>query len=171
MNSLQELEVLHNNMPQYEGALPEYQLDGSNQNGKRYVDYLQEDFTAYQNLLYKRALYGLQYYDKKDLKKMHWEKKRRIKRVNKRAQDSINIFKQERVNSLCDLMYKSMFATGKDTQGVAKYFFSTEVIDTDIEFINTLDLKVLGITKGHIVERFVTEGILPKDFYEVKEAV
>ena len=168
VNSLQDLEVvLQNNAPDYKGELPDYQQEGSKQNGRKYVDYLKEEFTPYQNILYKRALYGLNYFDKKELKKMHWEKRRRIKRVHKRAQSSINLFKQERVNALCNLIFENYFPD----QEVARVILSPQEHSVDPEFLSTLELKSLGITKAHVVERFVNEGILPKDFYEVKQAV
>jgi len=160
INSLQELSLINNSF-EYQGELQEYQTDGSR--GK----YQQLRLTPYQNLLYKRALYGLSEYSEKELKKMHWEKKRRIQRINQRAQSSINLFKQETVNKLCNAIYEVCFK-GND---IAKLLLSTKEVDTDPRYMNTLDLKSLGINKKDIIDRFICEGILPTDFYELKEAV
>lgn len=160
LRSLQELNPLHNNSLEYQGELENYQTDGSR--GK----YQQLRLTPYQNLLFKRALYGLTMYTEKEVKKMHWEKKRRILKINQKAQSSINLFKQETVNKLCNAIYETCF---KDNQ-LAKTLLSTQEIDTDPKYINTLDLKSLGITKKDIIDRFIGEGLLPQDFYDLKEA-
>lgn len=160
VNSLQELSLINNSL-EYQGKLQEYQTGSSR------CKYQQLRLTPYQNLLYKRALYGLSEYSEKELKKMHWEKKRRIQRINQRAQSSINLFKQETVNKLCNTIYEAYFK-GNET---AKLLLSTEEVDTDSRYINTLDLKSLGISKKDIIDRFIDEGILPINFYELKEAV
>lgn len=167
LNSLEELSVLKNNSPEYKGKMPKYQQKGSRQNKKKYTKYEQHKFTPYQNELYKRALFGLNMYNEKEIKAMHWEKRRRIKRVNRRAQETLNILKQERVNMLCDKLYNEIFP--KST--LAKNVFSAGKSTTDPKIINTLDLKSLKITKEHVIRRFVDEGILPKDFYNLKQAV
>lgn len=169
VNDLQELgALLDNNSPDYKGKMQEYQTVGRVNVQKRRRP-KEIHLNPYQNLLYKRAVFGLTMYTEKELKKMHWEKKRRIKKVHQRAQESINLFKQERVNQLCDALYEKYFMK-KNRDGVKRVFCS-DVIGTDPNFISTLELKDLGITKSCIVKRFVEEGILPPDFYELKEAV
>jgi len=165
LSSLDELHVLKNNSVEYKGSLPEYQQNGSKHKSKQPIKVYK--FNQQQNLLYKRALFGLSLYTQEELKIMHWERKRRIKRVSKRAQESINLLKQERVNAICDTIYTQVFPKSK----LAKIALSSEKIATDPKFINTLDLKSLGIDKPLIIKRLVTEGILPKNFYELKEAV
>lgn len=162
--SLEELAVLKNNSTEYKGKLPNYQQQGSRQ--KKYTQYEQHKFTAYQNLLYKRALFGLNMYSKKEIKSLHWKERGKIKRINRKAQKSVNLFKQERVNVMCDKLYKAVFPKSK----LAKDIFSLEKSITDPNIINKLDLKFLGINKEDVIKRFVKEGILPKNFYELKKA-
>lgn len=169
VNSMQELGALLNNSPEYKGKLKDYQSKGAVEKLKNMSLKKQLHLTPYQNLLYKRAVFGLSMYSEKELKKMHWEKKRRVKKVHRRAQESINLYKQERVNQMCEALYNKFFKR-KHRDGVKRVFCS-DVIGTDPKFINTLDLKSLGITKRHIIDRFIDEGILPNDFYELKEAV
>jgi hypothetical protein len=164
--SLDELAVLKNNSPQYKGKLPNYQQQGSKQNKKKYTQYEQHKFTAYQNILYKRALYGLAMYSQKEQKSLHWKERGKIKRINRKAQQSVNLFKQERVNIMCDNLYKAAFPNSK----LAKDVFSLEKSTTNPKFINKLDLKFLRISKEDIIKRFVKEGVLPKNFYELKKA-
>src|SRR5690606_33497345 len=113
-----------------------------------------------------RALYGLSAYNEEELKTMHWERKKRIRKVNKRAQKIINIFKQERLNILCDHFYKTFCFKSK----LAKNLFSLEKSFVDANIINTLEFETLKITKKDIIERFIIEGILTKNFYKLKEA-
>lgn len=163
LNSLEDLVVLKNNSTQYKGKLPNYQQKGSKQ---KHTHYEQHKFTAYQNLLYKRALFGLNMYSKKEIKSLHWKERGKIKRINRRAQKCVNLFKQERVNTMCDKLYKAVFPDSK----LAKDIFSLENSNTDPKIINKLDLKFLKINKEDVIKRFVQEGILPKNFYELKKA-
>ena len=164
LNCLEDLSTLDNNSIAYCGVLDKYQIHGADENGIKYQHY---KLTDYQNLLYKRALNGLNMYTKEEKKKMHWEKKKRIQKVSKRAQESVNLFKQERVNEICDDIYRVLYPFGA-SKGM-QFFLCSEKVGTDPEFINTLELKDLGITKKHVIGKFIQEGILPKDFYELKE--
>jgi hypothetical protein len=49
---------------------------------------------------------------------------------------------------------------------LTQFFVETE--ETDPEFKNTLTFKDLGITKDQIVGLFITEGLLPKNFHDLK---
>tara|TARA_R110002126_G_scaffold102802_1_gene235084 strand:+ start:5022 stop:5516 length:495 start_codon:yes stop_codon:yes gene_type:complete len=162
MKKLNNLSQLANNSIVYIGVLEKYQLEGSDKNGIKYQHY---KLTEYQNALYKRALLGLKMYTKEDKKKMHWEKKKRIARVSKKAQISINLFKQERVNELCKVIQKKLFHNNI----LVGCTLSSDYIGTDPEFINTLDLRSLGITRKHVIGKFIKEGILPNNFYHLKE--
>ena len=166
LNALDELKnvsILKNNSVTYQGVLNKYQLHGADQNG---IKYQHLKLTDYQILLYKRALLGLKMYTQQEIKKMHWEKKKRIERVSKRAQNSLNVFKQERVNELCKIIQMQLFPNNSN----AEYLLSDKEIGIDSEFINTLDLRSLGITRKHVIGKFIMDGILPNNFYNLKEA-
>jgi hypothetical protein len=162
MKTLNQLSALANNSVVYKGVLEKYQMKGADQNGIKYQHY---KLTNYQNMLYKRALVGLKIYSKDEKKKMHWEKKKRIERVSKKAQTSINLFKQERVNELCMSIQQAYFPNNVAIGSL----LSGQHIGLDPEFINNLDLKSLGITRKHIIGKFIKEGILPNNFYHLKE--
>lgn len=159
-NKLEDLGVLINNSTEYKGRLAKYQQEGR----VRYQKHLKLNST--QQKLYQRALSGLSAYSEQEVKKMHWEKKRRIKRINEKAQTSINILKQLKVNALCHNALASVFPRSELVQNL----FSFDETSVDPEFINTLELKSLGITKKEIINRFIDEGILPKNFYQLKKA-
>jgi len=164
LNSLEGLIVLKNNSTEYKGNLTGYQQGSPKEDIKTIV---QKEFTPYQNMLYRRAIYGLDAYSQKELGQMHWEKRRRIKRVSIKANKSINLLKQERMNLLCHKLYKELFPKSK----LAKNVFSLEKSVTDPNIINNLELGKLGITKHVIIKRLVSDRILPKNFYKLKQAV
>jgi len=165
LNGLQSLEILHNNSLEYKGELKNYQQNGSKQDRQSQNKFEQYKFTPYQNLLYKRALFGLKMYTEEEITKMHKEKRNRIKKVNNRAQEVLNIFKQEIVNNVCENIFVTLIPNSK----LGKMVLSSEKISTDPNFINILDLKALGITKTRIIKRFINEGLLPPNFYELKD--
>lgn len=160
INSIEELGTLLNNSPDYKGKIPKYQTKGR----KKYQTVI--NLNPYQTLLYKRALYGLKMYSAEEQNKMHWEKKKRIQRVSIKTQISINLLKQELVNQGCKTIFEEFFPNSE----LAKNVLSDTKITTDSRFINTLDLKSLGITKEIIIDRLIKAEILPKNFYKLKKA-
>ena len=93
---------------------------------------------------------------------MHWDKKRRIKRVWRRAQKVINSWKQMICNKRSNEILK-MF----DHSPLAKYIIDTPVTDTDDKFINDMKLKTLGITYEDLIIKFISEGLLPRNYYNI----
>ena len=132
---------------------------------RRKSRYEQDKFNKTQNFLYKRALFGLNLYSREELKGMHWEKKRRIKRVQKRAQGLINIWKQQEANTITNMFLITCFPKSPIVKALVSEPFKDLV---DVDFRNNLELRDLGITKDIIVERFIAEGVLPKEFYDPK---
>ena len=75
---------------EYLGLLSEYQLHPpSIVNTLNY-----QKLNPYQHFLFKRVLHGLNVYKPEEVKKLHWDKRRRITRVWKRGQREINAWKQ-----------------------------------------------------------------------------
>ena len=71
---------------QYYGLLSEYQLHPESiVNSLNY-----SKLNKYQVFLFKRVLHGLNVYKPEEVKKLHWDKKRRISRVWRRAQRELN---------------------------------------------------------------------------------
>jgi len=79
----------------YTGKLSEYQKFPKRFTSQ--VIYEQDRFNAYQNFLYKRALFGLSVYSKEEIDAMHYAKKKRIAGVHLRAQKVLNICKKENI--------------------------------------------------------------------------
>jgi hypothetical protein len=75
----------------YCGSYSTTQTDGN----KKLLNYGAPTYSDYQNELYGRALVGLKVYKKEQLYSMNSTKKKRIRKLHKRAQDMLNIWKQE----------------------------------------------------------------------------
>jgi hypothetical protein len=128
------------------------------------MSYEQDGYTAYQNYLYKRALYGLSALTEKELTTMCSKKKQRIINVYKRAQVTLNKFKQQVTIKYSNFIFKTLFPESPMTQ------FLLADNEIDEKFKNTLTFKDLGIEKQDIIAIFMAEGILPRNFLDLKDA-
>ena len=116
-----------------------------------------------QHFLFKRVLHGLNVYTADELEKMHWDKKRRIKRVWRRSQQVINSWKQVICNKRANEVFKLF-----DHSPLAKHFLSEDVNNTDDKFINKMSLKELDITYEDLIIKFISEGLLPQNYLAVR---
>lgn len=150
----------------YEGNLASYQRYGQNYH-KTKVQFEQDPFTAYQNFLYKRALFGLTVYTEEELMKMHGDKKKRIDKVHRRAQEVLNIWKQSIADKSAMALLSKVFWHSSLIKDCSEKFAN----DVDTGYISNLEFKDLGISKKQIIDKLITEKILPINFYQLKEAV
>lgn len=116
-----------------------------------------------QHFLFKRVLHGLNVYTPNELEKMHWDKKRRIKRVWRRSQQVINSWKQVICNKRANEIFKIF-----DHSPLAKHFLMEDVNNTDDKFINKMSLKQLDITYEDLIIKFISEGLLPQNYLAVR---
>lgn len=143
-----DLAKLNNNSINYSGKLKNYQL------------YEVDKFNKYQNFLYKRALYGLSMFEEKEIKQMHWQKRKRIIKVHKKAQNALNLYKQEKTNRYTKEFFK-LFYKSKLCKELLEDFI-------DPDYINDLDFKSLKISKEDIIKIFIKNSVLPKNFYKLE---
>lgn len=115
-------------------------------------------YTPKQNELYSRLLIGLNTYDKKTLYAMNSTKKNRVKKAHRKAQDVLNLWKQELTIKATNGLFMSLFPEAKITEELVRQS------DTSESFKNTLTFKDLGIRKEDIVEKFMQMGLLPSNF-------
>jgi hypothetical protein len=92
------------------------------------------------------------------------EKLKRINKIHRKTQTILNLWKQELMISKSNKMIKSLFTNVE--YGLMKEILNNNFIDKD--FICTLSFKDLGITKAQVINRLITEKILPKNFHELK---
>jgi len=127
---------------------------------ERLIDY--SKLNPQQHFLFKRILHGLKMYTKDETDKMHWDKKRRIIKVWKRAQDVINKWKQ----LVCNKDAKKIFSIFVGSKlGKELYEFPFEYMP---DYRNKMTLKQCGIEYEHLVVKFIDEGLLPKNYLNIK---
>ena len=151
------MEIQEKNL-EYKGKMESYQL----YKGNTYTEYEKDNYNNYQNHLYKRALYGLSAFTQAELSTMCSKKKQRVSKVYIKGQNIINLYKQKITNAYSNFIFKTLFPESPLTH------FLVETEETDVEYKNTLSFKELGISKDQIVNIFVAEGILPKNFHSLQ---
>jgi hypothetical protein len=141
-------------MEKLKQQIKDYQLNA----GKTYMSYQTDGYSQYQNYLYKRALYGLDALSEQELATICSKKKQRVVNVYKKAQVTLNKFKQQVTIQYSNFVFKTLFPKSPIT--------SILLADTEVDetFKNTLTFKDLGITKDQIISIFIAEGVLPKNF-------
>jgi hypothetical protein len=145
---------------QYYGLLEEYQLHpASIINNLSY-----NKLNSYQHFLFKRVLHGLNVYSQIEVETLHWDKKRRISKVWRRSQREINAWKQTICNKRVNDLFRKTFS------GVtAEYIISVPEDEILEDYNNTFSLKDLGITYEDVILRFMSKGLLPRNFFTLKE--
>jgi len=141
---------------QYYGILEEYQLHPPSIVNS--LDY--SKLNPYQHFLFKRVLHGLKVYKPEEVKKLHWDKRRRITKVWKRAQREINAWKQticnKRINAYLSKTFKSK---------IIDYIVSIPAEEVLDDYHNTMTFKDLGITYEDVILKFMSLGLLPRNFF------
>ena len=93
---------------------------------------------------------------------MHWDKKRRITKVWKRGQNTINELKQYVAFQQVKPIFR-IFA--KSELGRAIYEMPFEYIS---DYRNKMTLQELGINYEDVILKFMSVGLLPKNYLSVK---
>lgn len=158
-NDFRKLKTILNNNLNYNGKNEKYQINNSKNYNNLYQNF---KLNSYQKFLYKRALYGINIYKKEHLETMHFDKIKRIKKVNKRCQKILNLYKQEKVNKKCNLFTKIFYKSN-----LCKELFGISKINIDENYKNTLSFKELKISKIEIINLLIKEKILPFNFYQI----
>lgn len=129
----------------------------------KYQEFEKDKYSPYQNYLYKRALYGLDSLSVEELNTMCSKKRSRILNVYNRGQLVVNKYKHQVTKKLTDKLLGSLFPNSSLISEIIKYE------DIDNNYKNTLTFKDLSIEKDLIVDLFMTEGILPKNFLSLEK--
>ena len=129
----------------------------------KYQEFEKDKYSPYQNYLYKRALYGLDSLTIEELNTMCSKKRSRIINVYNRGQVIVNKYKHQVTKQLTDKLLGSLFPNSSLISEIIKYE------DIDNNYKNTLTFKDLSIEKDLIVDLFMTEGILPKNFLSLEK--
>ena len=142
---------------EYMGLLTEYQLV---MNTGSFIEYTK--LNPKQHYLFKRVLHGLKMYNEREIARMHWDKKRRVTKVWKRGQDTINELKQYVAFQQVKPIFR-IFAKSELGRGI--YEMSFEYLP---DYKNKMTLKELGLNYTDLILKFMNQGLLPKNFYSLK---
>ena len=104
-------------------------------------------------------LHGLNVYKPEEVKKLHWDKKRRISKVWKRSQREINAWKQMICNKKVNDYFSRTFK-GR----MIEYIISIPATEVLEDYNNTLTFKELNIEYEDVIYLFMSKGLLPKNF-------
>lgn len=141
--------------------LQKLQLFGDSYRGKNYQQFEQDVFNAYQNRLYKNAVYGLASYDLPQLRQMNLREKLAIKRIHRLTQQVLNQWKQEIVSKLVDEFLLSVFHKSRWVKDMVAS--TTEY--TNVKETNCFDFSELNISKADIALKLMEQNILPANFF------
>lgn len=144
----------------YSGRHPDYQQDAKPPKRKRYVQYERDKFSPYQNFLYKRALFGLTVYTDQELKTLNYKERREVKKLHEKTQMTLNLWKQHIVNKLSNKLFRDLFPNSE-----LSIQFRRKFTITDPKVRNTISFETLRIGKEQIIEKLISESILPPDFH------
>jgi len=125
-----------------------------------------------QRRLYSRLLIGLKYYSKQELYAMNSTTKNGIKKRNLKAQNIINLWKQEIMITMSNSIFKQYNLSENETivddvtnkPTIIKSNLCNRITKTDPEFRCTLSFKDLGINKEKIINKLMHEKLLPSNF-------
>jgi hypothetical protein len=135
----------------YTGKMGSYQI---NDQRKYKINNVQKELLG-------RALYGLKHYDDKVLYEMNSAKKSRIEKVHKKTKEVLNLYKQEKIISLTNELFKNLFPDSLLTKELLDNSF------TDIDFKCKTSIKDLNINKDLIIDLLMSEKILPSNYHEL----
>jgi hypothetical protein len=114
-------------------------------------------------MLYNRALYGVEAYTKEERLKLNVLKRKRITKVHRKAINVLNVWKQQLVNVFTTNFFEQFFPKTEFTKE-----FKDLNADTDSELIISISFESLGITREQVIDKLMREGLLPKNFYNLK---
>lgn len=118
-----------------------------------------------QHLMFKRILHGLKMYSKNEIATMHKEKRNRIIKVWKKSQKVINQWKQQISNKKLNCFLEVTFGNNSSIINDLMAIPTTDILD---DYTNMSTLKDLGITYEDLILRFMSVGLLPKNFLSLK---
>lgn len=144
---------------EYLGILSEYQTQP--ELIAQRLDYTKLNPT--QHFLFKRVLHGLNVYTPEQVSKLHWDKKRRIKKVWQRGQREVNAWKQV----ITAKKAMSIFSIFNNTE-FGRQLNSIPAEEVDPTYINKISFKDLDITYEDLILFYMKKGLLPKNFLTVK---
>lgn len=131
--------------------------------GKPKVQFEKDPYSAYQNFLYRRAIYGLDIYTAYEIQDMDKGTHDRIIAHFNKTQMVLNKWKQKIIIDMSVDFFKRMFP--KQTHTCEFVEALKKPCKPDPFLKNNLTFKDLGISKDMIIEKLISSSLLPSNFH------
>lgn len=152
------------NSPDYKEILQQYKLSANSRKGKSYQYYEKHYLSDYQSFLYNRVMYGLSVYSQEEINTMNPKKRKRIIKVHKRALKILNELKQKIIIKITNEWFERCFGKSEFARQLIENY--SDICDP--EFKVKVSFDDLKINQKMIIDLFISEGILPNNFNELK---
>lgn len=146
-----------------EQGLNDLQLYGNKLNGVSYQGVTDVEFNTRQQRMYKRLIYGIENIPKAELQTIEKKERERIIARHARAQEVINIYKNEVMAVMCDKIFGKIFWNSPIAKEMVAFSSDPETLKEE----NTLSFRELGIKKHQIAGKLIESGLLPVNFFQL----
>lgn len=155
----------------YGKASKEIQLYGNSLFGKQYQQVVSgvEDieFSSIQTRLYKQVMHGLALFNNKILQDMSFNEKLSIEIKYRKAQRVLNSWKQSIVSREVDSFLLKLFPKSQEVKQMVDITESY----TDNFLTSPQSFMELGISRSEVVVKLISVGILPDNFFRLKNDI
>ena len=134
-------------------------------NTKPLMNYGATTYSEEQNALYNALLVGRNAFTKQEWYDLNQKKKSKIVKRYKKAQLVLNQMKQEALLKTDVVIIESKNALAEGLLRIVNTI--SKGITPDPDFVCNMSFKDLGITKEDRILRFIKEGLLPNNFWEL----
>lgn len=131
--------------------------------GKPKVQFEKDPYSAYQNFLYRRAIYGLNVYTDHEIDDMDDATHDRIVTLFNKTQAVLNKWKQKIIIQMSVDFFTRFFP--KQTHNCEFVEALKKPCKPDPLLKNNLTFKDLGISKEMIIEKLISSNLLPSNFH------
>ena len=148
----------HMFIPYEENPFSKIQIEGT----ARYQEFEKNVFSSTQKKLYNQLVYGFSCFSDEEVEKLHPRIKKHIRIRYTKAQIIINTMKQKIVNSSVNSLFLKFFP---------KSFLAKEIVKVNgynPHYLSKFTFKDLGMTNTMIAELLLKNGLLPKNFFQLK---
>ena len=146
-----------------EQGLNDLKLHGNKLNGVSYQGVTDIEFNTRQQRMYKRLIYGIENIPKAELQTIDSKERERIIAKHARAQEVINIYKNEAMAKICDNIFGKIFWNSPIAKEMVAFSKDPESLKEE----NTLSFRELGIKKHQIAGKLIESGLLPINFFQL----
>lgn len=145
----------------YTGVYNDFKTMGTTISIRSSIHPIEKEYSEYQDFLYKRIVLGLSMYTPEEVSNMHWQKRNRIVKVQKRAWKEINLWKQSRIIEITNKIFSLFHHSPVANQLISDFS------ESDSNFDCKLSFKELKVNKDTVIDLLLAKGLLPANFHRL----